>query len=284
MAINWYPGHMFKTKRDINDSLKLINVALEVRDARIPMSSSNIDLKNMLKNKKSIKRIIILNKSDLADPEETEKWIKRLKKEEDVLDVIPFVAINNSAVEQLKQKLLKEKKGIATVKILILGIPNIGKSTLINMMSGKKTLEVKNKAGVTKKLKWLRVDKDISMLDTPGMLWPKFEDESVGEKLGITGAIKEEILDEVELAYSFIKMCLDSPTDIELVCKKYDISSEELEKIKQTKNIPYTFLKMVALKKKILMQGGDLDISKTSKLILTQYKAGKIGRITLEKA
>lgn len=284
MAINWYPGHMFKTKRDINDSLKLINVALEVRDARIPMSSSNVDLKNMLKNKKSIKRIIILNKSDLADPEETEKWIQRLKKEEDVVDVIPFVAVNNSLVEQLKQKILKEKKGITTVKILILGIPNIGKSTLINMMSGKKTLEVKNKAGVTKKLKWLRVDKDISMLDTPGMLWPKFEDESVGEKLGITGAIKEEILDEVELAYSFIKMCLENPKDIELVCKKYDISSEELEKIKQTKNIPYTFLKMVALKKKILMQGGDLDISKTSKLILTQYKAGKIGRITLEKA
>lgn len=163
--INWYPGHMFKTKRELKEALSMIDVAIEVLDARIPESSKNQDLAGLLNQKQKIKRVILLNKSDLADEIETEKWIEYLSNEN--TKVFKIDSNHKKGIKELKEYLKTYKKGIGMVKTLIVGIPNVGKSTLINGLNGKKSLEAKNKPGVTKSLKWLRIDEDISMLDTP---------------------------------------------------------------------------------------------------------------------
>ena len=202
--INWYPGHMFKTKRELKEAVNMVDVAVEVLDARIPLSSRNYDLVEIIDRKSRINRIIVLNKVDLADPDETDRWINKLTDEK--TKVIKMDSSRGKGIKELKEA-IKSFKGnkISTVRTLIMGIPNVGKSTLINSLNGKKSLEAKNKPGVTKALRWLRVDNDISVLDTPGMLWPKFEDENIGYMLAITGAIKDEIFDSLEVAYQYIK-------------------------------------------------------------------------------
>ena len=282
--INWYPGHMFKTKRELKEALNMVDVAIEVLDARIPLSSKNYDLSSMIDKKSKIKRIIVLNKADLADTDETEKWIKKLTNEN--TKVIKLNASQGKGIKELKEAIRSFKKSITTVRTLIIGIPNVGKSTLINSLNGKKSLEAKNKPGVTKALRWLRIDNDIAMLDTPGMLWPKFEDENIGYMLAATGAIKDEIFDPIEVSYQLIKKMDSSENkkDFRKILNKYDITEEEYNEIKDGFNPYYELMLLIAEKKKMLKKGGIPDEQRVSKTILIDFRAGKIGNITLEKA
>lgn len=283
-SINWYPGHMFKTKRELKESLNMVDVSIEVLDARIPMSSRNYDLINLVDKKTRIKKIIVLNKADLANPVETEKWIKYLTNEN--TQVVKLDSSKGKGIKELKEVIRSYKKGISTVRTLIMGIPNVGKSTLINSLNGKKSLTAQNRPGVTKSLKWLRIDSDISMLDTPGMLWPKFEDENTGNMLAITGSIKDEILDTLEVTYQFIKKLHnndDNSKDFKLFLDKYDIESKRWEELKDEMNPYYSLILEVAVNKKMLRQGGVPDESRVAKAILTDFRNGKTGQITLEK-
>lgn len=283
-SINWYPGHMFKTKRELKESLNMVDVSIEVLDARIPMSSRNYDLINLVDKKTRIKKIIVLNKADLANPVETEKWIKYLTNEN--TQVVKLDSSKGKGIKELKEVIRSYKKGISTVRTLIMGIPNVGKSTLINSLNGKKSLTAQNRPGVTKSLKWLRIDSDISMLDTPGMLWPKFEDENTGNMLAITGSIKDEILDTLEVTYQFIKKLHnenDNSKDFKLFLDKYDIESERWEELKDEMNPYYSLILEVAVNKKMLRQGGVPDEARVAKAILTDFRNGKTGQITLEK-
>lgn len=283
--INWYPGHMFKTKRELKEAVNMVDVAVEVLDARIPLSSRNYDLVEIIDRKSRINRIIVLNKVDLADPDETDRWINKLTDEK--TKVIKMDSSRGKGIKELKEA-IKSFKGnkISTVRTLIMGIPNVGKSTLINSLNGKKSLEAKNKPGVTKALRWLRVDNDISVLDTPGMLWPKFKDENIGYMLATTGAIKDEIFDSLEVAYQYIKK-LDSyenKKDINKLLEKYGVTQEEFESLKDDFNPYYSLILLIAEKKKMLIRGGEPDEYRCSKALLTDYRAGRTGRITLEKA
>lgn len=283
-SINWYPGHMFKTKRELKESLNMVDVSIEVLDARIPMSSRNYDLINLVDKKTRIKKIIVLNKADLANPVETEKWIKYLTNEN--TQVVKLDSSKGKGIKELKEVIRSYKKGISTVRTLIMGIPNVGKSTLINSLNGKKSLTAQNRPGVTKSLKWLRIDSDISMLDTPGMLWPKFEDEDTGNMLAITGSIKDEILDTLEVTYQFIKKLHnndDNSKDFKIFLDKYDIESERWEELKDEMNPYYSLILEVAVNKKMLRQGGVPDEARVAKAILTDFRNGKTGQITLEK-
>lgn len=283
-SINWYPGHMFKTKRELKESLNMVDVSIEVLDARIPMSSRNYDLINLVDKKTRIKKIIVLNKADLANPIETEKWIKYLTNEN--TQVVKLDSSKGKGIKELKEVIRSYKKGISTVRTLIMGIPNVGKSTLINSLNGKKSLTAQNRPGVTKSLKWLRIDSDISMLDTPGMLWPKFEDENTGNMLAITGSIKDEILDTLEVTYQFIKKLHnndDNSKDFKLFLDKYDITSKRWEELKDEMNPYYSLILEVAVNKKMLRQGGVPDEARVAKAILTDFRNGKTGQITLEK-
>lgn len=283
-SINWYPGHMFKTKRELKESLNMVDVSIEVLDARIPMSSRNYDLINLVDKKTRIKKIIVLNKADLANPVETEKWIKYLTNEN--TQVVKLDSSKGKGIKELKEVIRSYKKGISTVRTLIMGIPNVGKSTLINSLNGKKSLTAQNRPGVTKSLKWLRIDSDISMLDTPGMLWPKFEDENTGNMLAITGSIKDEILDTLEVTYQFIKKLHnndDNSKDFKLFLDKYDITSKRWEELKDEMNPYYSLILEVAVNKKMLRQGGVPDEARVAKAILTDFRNGKTGQITLEK-
>lgn len=214
MAINWYPGHMAKTKREIKEKIDLIDIVFEVIDARIPRSSKNKDIDALIKDKP---RILIMTKYDLCDQQKTQKWIKHY--EHAGYNVIPVDLINNPNLHKIYEetnKLTKElnekraKKGLMPrkLRVLILGIPNVGKSTLINRLVGKKATNVGNKPGITKKLEWIRINNQIELLDTPGILWPKLDDEKTALNLAAMTAIKEEILDTEEVAIYIIKNML----------------------------------------------------------------------------
>jgi len=233
--INWYPGHMAKTKRQIIEDLKLIDVVIEILDARIPISSQNPDLAKMINKKK---RIIILNKSDLADKIETEKWIDKFKKENIIaisVDSNTGNGINkilNAIYDVMKEEL--EKNAIngrvgKKVRVLILGIPNVGKSSFINRISKKTSAEVGNRPGVTRAKQWVKVDDKIELLDTPGVLWPKFESGEVALNLAYTGTIKDDILDKIEIAYCLLKYLLENYK--ENIIKRYSLDIENINNI-----------------------------------------------------
>ena len=227
--INWYPGHMAKTKREISEKLDLIDVVFEVIDARIPYSSKNKDIDAMIKNKK---RVLIMTKIDMCDIINTNKWIKYY--EEKGIKVIPVDLINKKNISEIfkvteevnkelndkrKEKGLKERK----VRILILGIPNVGKSTLINTLVGKKATNVGNKPGITRHLEWIRINKDIELLDTPGILWPKLDDDTIAHNLAAMTAIKEEILDTEDIAIYIINTMLKLYKDS--IVNRYNLTS-----------------------------------------------------------
>lgn len=276
MAINWYPGHMAKTKREITEKLDLIDIVYEVIDARIPLSSKNKDIDNLIKNKP---RILIMTKIDLCDFEETKKWIKYY--ENLGYQVVPLDLINNPNVEPIFRKtndLLKElnrkriEKGLKERKAraLILGIPNVGKSTLINRLVGKKATDVGNKPGITKKLEWIRVNNQIELLDTPGILWPRLDDQVIAKNLAAMTAIKEEILDQEEIAIYIIDTMLKKyPANIK---NRYNLKDETdivdiLDKIG---------LKLGAIKNK------ETDYDKVYTTILKDLREGYLGKVTFD--
>lgn len=289
--INWYPGHMAKTKRQIAEDLKLIDIVIEILDARIPVSSQNPDMKELTKNKK---RIIILNKSDLADEKETSKWIQAFKsKNSSAISVNSNSGIGiNQVVREIDKLMEEERKANAEkgrtgkpTRVLVLGIPNVGKSSFINRISKKNTMAVGNKPGVTKQKQWIRLSDGIELLDTPGVLWPKFESQEVALHLAFTGTIKDDILPKVEVAYRLLKYLLENY--LEAVLERYKLTKEEVETIlnqdNEENNNIYEIMCLIGKKRGCIVSGGNIDDEKTANVLLDDFRNCKLGKITLEK-
>lgn len=291
--INWYPGHMAKTKRQIMEDVRLVDIVIELLDARIPISSQNPDIAEITKNKK---KIIVLNKCDLADEKQNKRWVEYFKAKN-----IPAVLTDSSSgkgIEECVRKIEKimeeDLKGQAEkgrigrkIKAMVLGIPNVGKSSFINRISKKTSAGVGNKPGVTKQKQWIHINEKIELLDTPGVLWPKFESEEVALHLAFTGTIKEDILQRTEIAYYLVKFLIENyPKQL---CERYKLTEEyiheqlENEERPENENIYEIFL-AIGKKRGCIISGGNIDDEKTARIILDEFKNGKIGRITLEKA
>ena len=284
--INWYPGHMAKTRREIENDLKLIDVVIELLDARIPISSRNPDIKKLTQNKK---RIILLNKSDLSDEQINKEWLQVLSKEAPVI----FTDSNSGkGIEKVTKKiddLMKEElerqaargRINKTIRVMILGIPNVGKSSFINRISKKTTMEVGNRPGVTKSKQWIRIGKNQELLDTPGVLWPKFEINEIALNLAFTGTIKDDIIDRIEIAYELLKILYrDYKSNLQ---ERYKITDEEIESIKNEPNFIYELMKIIGRKRGALVAGGNTDDEKIARIILDDFRNCKLGKITLER-
>ena len=285
MNINYYPGHMVKAQNDIKSVIKLIDIVVEVLDARIPMSSRNPIVDDIAKEKQ---RIIVLNKADLADSEETKKWIKHFEE-----NGITALAVDSSIPNDIK-KIIDEisKKGEIVYKdkkdsinleynpiyrVLIAGIPNVGKSTIINKIAKRNAAEVSNRPGVTVRKQWIRVASNIDLLDTPGLLWPRLDENNAGEKLALTGNIKQDVLDIEGVACIGIEMLLENDKYKKMFLEKYKLNQEDIDTLDS-----YDILEMIGRKRGCLVSGGNVDTMKTSKIFLDELKAGKIGKISLE--
>jgi len=278
--IQWYPGHMVKAKRKIAEDMKLVDVVIELLDARIPMSSRNPEVDEIVGDKK---RIIVLNKSDLADPAVNQKWVSYFKSEN--TKIILANSVSGTGLKEVlaaSKLLMKEKldrlrsKGllVKTTRALIIGIPNVGKSTFINKLVGKSVAQTGDRPGVTKAKQWIKVGPELELLDTPGILWPKFEDERVGMCLAFTGAIKDEILDVNELAESLLNvLAVKFPEKLK--------SRYKLEEIPEDIT-PIKLLETIGRKRGCIIAGGEVDIQRTSVMLLDEFRGGKIGAISLE--
>ncbi|MDK0575928.1 ribosome biogenesis GTPase YlqF [Clostridium perfringens] len=279
MAINWFPGHMVKTKREIQNNLKLVDAVIEIRDARIPKSSKNPDIDNLCAGKP---RVILLNKSDLTDPKVTKAWKESLTNDETiVLEVNALKGEGLNAIKPALLKLLKEKhdrlkaKGLAkiTTRAMVVGIPNVGKSTFINKMAKNNIAKTGDRPGVTKNKQWIKTKLGIELMDTPGVLWPKFEDEIVGLNLAFTGAIKDEIMDTEELALKLVERLQE--TNPEELMTRY--------KLTELHENPLDNLDAIARKRGAIMAGNQIDYNRIAGIILDEFRGGKIGKISLEK-
>ena len=293
MNINWYPGHMAKTKRQIMEDVRLVDIVIELLDARIPISSQNPDIAEITKNKK---KIIVLNKCDLADERQKKKKKKYCKTKH-----IPAVLTDSNSgkgIEECVRKIEKimeeDLKGQAEkgrigrkIKAMVLGIPNVGKSSFINRISKRTTAGVGNKPGVTKQKQWIRINEKIELLDTPGVLWPKFESEEVALHLAFTGTIKEDILQRTEIAYYLVKFLIEQyPKQL---CERYKLTEEYIHEQLQNEESPeneniYEIFLAIGKKRGCIISGGNIDEEKTARILLDEFKNGKIGKITLEKA
>lgn len=284
-------GHMAKTKRHIAEDLRLIDVVIEILDARIPISSQNPDMKELIKSKK---KIIILNKSDLADDKETTKWIQYFKNRNIAAITVNSNLGNGIAKVQkevesiMKDEIIKyEEKGRKgkAIRVLVLGIPNVGKSSFINRISKKTTMAVGNKPGVTKQKQWIRLSNNIELLDTPGVLWPKFESQEVALNLAFTGTIKDDILPKVEIAYRLLKFLIENY--LNNIIERYKLDKEEVEKIlnreDEVNNKIYEIMQIIGKKRGCIISGGNVDDDKVSNVILDDFRNCKLGKITLEK-
>lgn len=278
MNINWYPGHMKKTKEEIINSLKLVDIVLEVIDARIPKSSRNPLISEITEKKD---RIIIMNKSDLSDPVENEKWIKKFSDEKikaikmNSKEKINTKEIYNIAKEILSEKFKKnEEKNIENenIRMMVVGIPNSGKSTFINNIAKRKGARVGNRPGVTQQKQWIKTKDNILLLDTPGVLWPKFEGDT-GLHLSFTNAIRDEILNIEELCLKFI----------EFIKESYPKNLEERYKIDSDKSALEIY-EEIGIKRGAIIRKGEVDYTRCANLIFNDFRSGKLGRITIEKA
>lgn len=284
MTIQWFPGHMAKTKRMIQEQLKLVDVVIELVDARMPISSRNPLLDQLVGDKKP--RIIILNKEDLADPQRTAYWINQFNQQSGYRAFAFNATIGKKQlISRLKEALLeltKEKrermaqKGVRkqTIRCMIVGIPNVGKSTFINILVGKKAAQTGDKPGVTRGTQWIRLDEDLELLDTPGILWPKFEDEEVGLRLAVTGAINDDVFDHDEAALKLLTFLQKRyPRQLQ---ERFKLTEEDLAQE------PLYILEQIGRNRGCLLKGGRIDYGKVSKGILIDFRQAKIGRITLE--
>lgn len=291
-SINWYPGHMAKTKRQIQEDLKLIDVVVELLDSRIPISSRNPDINTLVQGKK---KIIVLNKSDLADEKETIKWVEYFKAQK-IPAVITDANSGKGIKEVIKQAELimkdeldkREEKGRSgrKIRIMILGIPNVGKSSFINRLANKNSLEVGNKPGVTRKKQWIKISNSIELLDTPGVLWPKFESDEVALNLAYTGTIKDDVLEKTDVAFYFLKYMLEN--EIDKLVARYNLSKQEIlnsleNQTRPENEIIYDIMLQIGKSRGAVVSGGNVDDVKTANIILEDFRSGKLGRLTLEK-
>lgn len=278
MNINWYPGHMKKTIEDIEKKLKLVDFVIEIIDSRIPYSSRNPLFKDLLKNKK---RLLIFNKSDLSDPKLNEEWMEKITDENNFAISYNAMKPNVNLVVKKSEELMADEikkyqdKGLkkGPLRAMIVGIPNSGKSTFINSISGTKSARTGNRPGVTKTNQWIKIHSKLHLLDTPGVLWPKFEDK-VGLNLAFTGAIKDEIMDRETLALKLIEKLKNiAPASLEERYKIFDIKEMS----------PLEIMDEIGKNRGALMRGGLIDYEKVSGIILDEFRKGTLGRITLEE-
>ncbi len=277
MNYQWYPGHMTKAKRMMQEDIKLIDLLIELVDARIPISSRNPDIDKLGANKG---RMVLLNKSDLADPKANKQWIEYFKSQNiTVIEINSktgsgMKAIQNAVNEACREKRERDKKrGILNrpIRAMVVGIPNVGKSTFINSYAGKACTKTGNKPGVTKGKQWIRLGKGLELLDTPGILWPKFEDQEVGMKLAFIGSINDEILLEDELAMDLIGFLKNSyPGSI---AQRFQIEDSETEA---------EILRQIAQVRGCYKKGNEIDYDKAASILMDEFRAGKLGRMTLE--
>ncbi len=279
MNFQWYPGHMTKAKRMMQENIKLIDLVIELVDSRIPMSSRNPDIDSLAVNKS---RIILLNKSDLASESYTESWSEYFKNKGFFVVKINsktgagIKSINGVILEACKEKIERDRrKGILNrpVRAMVVGIPNVGKSTFINALAGKACTKTGNKPGVTKGKQWIRLNKGVELLDTPGILWPKFDDQKVGLKLAFIGSMNDEVLNVTEMALELIGYIRKLTPG--LLNKRYEIAEDDtLDNL--------AILGEIADKRKAIKKGNELDYDKAASMFMDDYRSGRIGRITLE--
>ena len=278
MHFQWYPGHMTKARRMMQENIKLIDLIIELVDARVPLSSRNPDIDELGKNKA---RLILLNKADLAEDRRNDEWMEYFKKQGySVVKVNSkkgggIKSIQSVIQEACKEKMERDRKrGILNrpVRAMVVGIPNVGKSSFINALAGKACAKTGNKPGVTKGKQWIRLSKNVELLDTPGILWPKFEDQAVGLRLALIGSIKDEILNIDELALELINFLTENYQGI--LAERYDVDETQ----KGT-----DILCEIATNRKCIGKGGELDYSKAAALVIDEFRSGCLGRITLER-
>lgn len=272
--INWYPGHMKKTRELIAENLKSVDIVIEVIDARIPLSSRNPIIDELIKGKK---RIIVLNKSDLSDQAANERWMEELSK--DGSKTIAMNCMRGNGVNLLEKMLLKEqdlknKDQIRkrNLRMMIVGVPNVGKSSLINRLTGKKSAQTGDRPGVTKGKQWLTLKNGMQLLDTPGILWPKFEDPKVGLNLAFCGSIKDEVLDTATLALELITVLQE----------RYPEMLMERYKLDEVSELPLDTMENIARKRGFILPGKRIDYERCARTVLDEFRSSKIGRITLE--
>ena len=277
MNYQWYPGHMTKAKRQMQEDIKLIDLLIELVDARVPLSSRNPDIDKLGANKG---RMVLLNKSDLADPKGNQAWIEYFKNQGiTVLEINSrtgsgMKSIQNAVNEACREKRERDKKrGILNrpIRAMVVGIPNVGKSTFINSYAGKACTKTGNKPGVTKGKQWIRLGKGLELLDTPGILWPKFEDQEVGMRLAFIGSINDEILIEDELAMDLIKYLKD----------RYPLAIEKRFNIEESDD-PVVTLEQIAKARGCYKKGQEIDYTKAASILMDEFRAGKLGKMTLE--
>lgn len=277
--IQWFPGHMTKTRRKIQEILPIIDAVAEIVDARIPISSRNPDLLDIIKDKPLM---ILLNKCDMADPKETAKWIDYYKSLG--VSAVPIDCKTGKGIGNFKEMVkttLADKlevfksKGMVgkPLRVMVVGIPNVGKSTFINSIAGKGRVKAENRPGVTRGNQWVTIDKQLELLDTPGVLWPKFEDQTVGERLAFTGAVKDAVLDIELLAVRLIENLKENYP--ELLIQRYKIEDLEAD--------PYDILCKIGKKRGMMIHGGETDTERAANMLLEEYRNCKIGRISLER-
>lgn len=288
--LNWFPGHMAKTRKQITEDLKLVDIVIEILDARIPISSQNPEIAKITKGKK---KIVILNKSDLANEKQNKKWVEYFQKKN-----IPVMLVDSNSgkgiretIRQIENMMKEELENNANkgrigrkIRAMVIGIPNVGKSSFINRISKRVTANVGNKPGVTRSKQWIRINDKIELLDTPGVLWPKFESQEVALNLAFTGTIKEDILDKVDVAYNLVKFLLYNYR--ENLCTKYKLEENYINEILQ-RDLPeneniYEIMQEIGRKRGCIILGGNVDDEKVSKIILDEFKNGKLGKITIE--
>lgn len=277
MNVQWYPGHMTKAKRMMQEDIKLIDLIIELVDARVPLSSRNPDIDELGKNKA---RLILLNKSDLADERQNAAWENYFQEKGFFVVKVNsrsgagVKAVHGAIQEACREKIERDRRrGIKNrpVRCMVVGIPNVGKSTFINTFAGKACAKTGNKPGVTKGKQWIRLKKGVELLDTPGILWPKFEDQNVGIRLALIGSIKDEILNIDELSLVLIEYLVSHYAGI--LTQRYEITEE---------GKPVEMLEAIAKNRNCLLKGGDLDYSKAAALLIEDFRSGKLGKITLE--
>lgn len=283
MQFQWYPGHMTKAKRQMQEDIKLIDLVIELVDARIPVGSRNPDIDELGKNKA---RLILMNKADLADDAVSREWAAFFK--EKGCHVVMLDARSKAAMKQVTAVVLEacrekierdRKRGIKNrpVRAMVVGIPNVGKSTFINSYAGRACAKTGNKPGVTKGKQWIRLNKNVELLDTPGILWPKFEDQTVGLHLALIGAIKDEILNIDELSLALIGELTRYYPGV--LASRYGTAEQPLDEEAE----PVDILRQIAENRKCISRGNELDYSKAAALLLEEFRSGRLGKITIER-